>query len=293
MAIGYYEFTVTPADDSITLKSFLRRICGLSARSMKVIRYGGGSISRDGTELRAHDILHSGNIIKVRLPREEPSDIVPIEGDLDILFEDDRLLIVNKPAYMPVHPTKIHQLDTMANIVMYVQQSRGESYPFRALNRLDKDTSGIVILAKDRIAYNMVFSTVKKTYAALCEGIIKQGGTIDLPIGAAPDSKILRCVREDGVQAITHYEPIRAFAHHTLCRVWLDTGRTHQIRCHMSAIGHPLAGDTMYGGSSDLIQRQALHCRSMMLPHPITKELLEITTPYPEDFSLLFQSASP
>ena len=269
MAIGYYEFTVSPTDDGITLKSFLRRICGLSARSMKVIRYGGGSISRNGMELRAHHI------------------------QLDILFEDDRLLIVNKPAYMPVHPTKIHQLDTLANIVIYDQQRRGERYPFRALNRLDKDTSGIVILAKDRIAYNMVFSTVQKTYAAVCEGIITESGTIDLPIGAAPNCKIQRCVREDGVRAITHYEPIRIYDHHTLCRVWLETGRTHQIRCHMSAIGHPLAGDTMYGGSSELIQRQALHCQSITLPHPITKELIKLTTPYPEDFSAIFKSTSP
>ncbi len=286
MPIGYYEFTVTPADDGITLKSFLRRICGLSARSMKVIRYGGGSISCNGTELRAHDILHQSDTVKVRLPREEQSEIVPIEGKLDILFEDDRLLIVNKPPHMPVHPTKIHQLDTLANIVMYDQHKRGESYPFRALNRLDKDTSGIVILAKDRIAYNMVFSTIRKTYAAVCEGIITEGGTIDLPIGAAPDSKIQRCVREDGVRAITHYEPLHAYEHHTLCRVWLETGRTHQIRCHMSAIGHPLAGDTLYGGNLDLFQRQALHCRSVTLPHPITKELIELTAPYPEDFSV-------
>lgn len=293
MSIGYYEFTVTPDNDGITLKSFLRRICGLSARSMKVIRYGGGSISCKDTELRAHDILHDGDVVKVRLPQEKQSEIVPIEGDLDILFEDDRLLIVNKPADMPVHPTKIHQLDTLANIVMYYQQSRGESYVFRALNRLDKDTSGIVILAKDRIAYNMVFSTVKKTYIAVCEGIITESGTIDLPIGAAPDSKIQRCIREDGVQAITHYEPIQTFDHHTLCKVWLETGRTHQIRCHMSAIGHPLAGDTLYGGSLDLFQRQALHCQIITLPHPITKEMIGFTTPYPEDFSVLFKSTSP
>lgn len=289
MPIGYYEFTVTPADDGMTLKSFLRRICGLSARSMKVIRYGGGSISLNKRELRAHDVLQNGDVIKVRLPQEEQSEIVPVEGELDILFEDDRLLIVNKPPYMPVHPTKIHQLDTLANIVMYEQQKRGESYPFRALNRLDKDTSGIVILAKDRIAYNMVFSTVKKTYAAVCEGIITESGTIDLPIGAAPDSKILRCVRDDGSEAITHYEPLRNFARHTLCKVWLETGRTHQIRCHMSAIGHPLAGDTLYGGSLDLFQRQALHCRSVVLPHPITQERIELVTPYPEDFSIVFQ----
>lgn len=289
MSIGYYEFTVTPADDGMTLKSFLRRICGLSARSMKVIRYGGGSISLNKRELRAHDVLQNGDVIKVRLPQEEQSEIMPVEGELDILFEDDRLLIVNKPPYMPVHPTKIHQLDTLANIVMYEQQKRGESYPFRALNRLDKDTSGIVILAKDRIAYNMVFSTVKKTYAAVCEGIITESGTIDLPIGAGPDSKIQRCVRDDGAEAITHYEPLRNFARHTLCKVWLETGRTHQIRCHMSAIGHPLAGDTLYGGSLDLFQRQALHCRSVVLPHPITQERIELVTPYPEDFSIVFQ----
>ncbi len=293
MPIGYYEFTVTSADDGAALKSFLRRICGLSARSMKVIRYGGGSISRNGMELRAHDILHQSDIIQVRLPQEEQSEIVPIEGKLDILFEDDRLLIVNKPPHMPVHPTKIHQLDTLANIVIYDQQRRGERYPFRALNRLDKDTSGIVILAKDRIAYNMVFPTIQKTYAAVCEGIITESGTIDLPIGAAPNSKIQRYVREDGVRAITHYEPIRIYDHHTLCRVWLETGRTHQIRCHMSAIGHPLAGDSLYGGSLDLFRRQALHCRSVTLPHPITKELIKLTAPYPEDFSVRFKPTSP
>ncbi|WP_405341033.1 RluA family pseudouridine synthase [Ruminococcus sp.] len=293
MPIGYYEFTVPPTDNDITLKSFLRRICGLSARSMKVIRYGGGSISRDDTELRAHDILHSGDSIKVRLPQEEQSDIMPIEGTLDILFEDDRLLIVNKPPHMPVHPTKIHQLDTLANIVMFEQERRGERYPFRALNRLDKDTSGIVILAKDRIAYNMVFSTIQKTYVAVCEGIITEGGTIDLPIGATPDSKIQRCVREDGAKAITHYKPIQTFDHHTLCKVWLETGRTHQIRCHMSAIGYPLAGDDLYGGSVDLFQRQALHCRSVTFPHPITKDQIELTAPFPADFSVLFKSTSP
>lgn len=292
MSIGYYEFEVTSADDGIMLKSFLRRKCGLSARSMTVIRYGGGSITCGNRELRARDLLHDGNIIHVRLPREQ-CDIVPIEGELDILYEDDYLLIVNKPAAMPVHPTKRHQLDTLANIVSYYQQQRGEGYTFRALNRLDKDTSGIVVLAKDRIVYRLVFPTIKKTYAAICEGVILQSGTVDMPIGAADDSKIKRCVRDDGAVAVTHYEPVTNDVSHTFCLIRLETGRTHQIRCHMSAIGHPLAGDTLYGGGTALIQRQALHCQSLTFRHPITETTISIETPLPVDFQNVMKLTSP
>lgn len=292
MSVGYYEFTVPSTDDGIMMKSFLRRKCGLSSRSMTVIRYGGGSITRDDRELYARDILHDGDKIIVRLPREE-CEITPIEGDLDILYEDDHLLIVNKPAAMPVHPTKRHQLDTLANIVSYYQQKRGEGYTFRALNRLDKDTTGIVVLAKDRIAYNLVFGKISKTYIAVCEGNIAQGGTIDKPIGSADDSKIKRCVRDDGAVAVTHYEPILRDNGHTLCRIRLETGRTHQIRCHMSFIGHPLAGDSLYGGSTELIQRQALHCQSITFCHPLTEEIIEIETPIPDEFNQVMNITSP
>lgn len=284
MDLGYYEFTVTSVDDSISLKSFLRRKCGLSARSMTVIKYGGGSITCDKKELRAHDIVHESDMIKVQLLREQ-CDIEPIKGKLDILYEDNYLLIVNKPANMPVHPTKRHQLDTLANIVSFYQQSRGESYTFRALNRLDKDTSGCVILSKDRIAYRLVFPTIQKTYYAICEGVITESGTIDMPIGSADESRIKRCVRDDGDPSVTHYEPVASDGKHTLCRVWLETGRTHQIRCHMSAIGHPLAGDTMYGGCDDLIQRQALHCQSVTLCHPVSGKSIHVETPLPKVFS--------
>ena len=292
MAIGYYEFTVRSDDDGVLLKSFLRRKCGLSARSMTVIKYNGGSILRENEALRARDILRDGDLIKVRLPKEQ-CDIAPAEGDLDILFEDNYLLIVNKPPAMPVHPTKRHQYDTLANIVSLYQQSRGESYTFRALNRLDMDTSGCVILAKDRIAYRLVFPTIRKTYYAVCEGVITEGGTIDAPIGSADASRIKRCVRNDGSVAITHYEPVFDDGKHTLCRVWLETGRTHQIRCHMSYLGHPLAGDAMYGGSMELIQRQALHCQSVTLRHPVTDDMIHVKTPLPHDFKSVINSASP
>ena len=236
-----------------------------------------------GKELHAHDTVHSGETVIISLPREH-NDIEAVEGELDILYEDDYLLIINKPAGMPVHPTKIHQLDTLANIVSYYQQSRGEDYTFRALNRLDKDTSGCVILVKDRIAYSLVKPTVRKTYIAVCEGMIQESGTVNAPIALSPDSKIKRCVSAQGAEAITHYQPIRYGKGHTLCELWLETGRTHQIRCHMSSIGYPLAGDDLYGGSLHRIGRQALHCQKVTLTHPVTHEKLQITTDIPKEF---------
>ena len=282
MSLRSYNFKVKPSDDGKTLKTFLRKQIGLSARSMTVLKYSGMGIKRLGKEIRAHDIVRAGDVIDISLP-VDVNDAIPIEGVLDILFEDDRLLIVNKPSGMPVHPVKVHQLDTLANIVAYYQRERGESYTFRALNRLDKDTSGCVIIAKDRIAYSLVLPTVEKLYVAVCEGIISEGGVIDKPISLEQGSVIKRCADNDGDRAVTHYEPIKYGNGHTLCEIWLETGRTHQIRCHMSSIGRPLAGDDMYGGSLDIIQRQALHCKSVSLMHPDSGETITVDTSIPED----------
>lgn len=283
MPLGYYRFTVSHDNGGQTLKTFLRREVGISARSMTVLKYAGMGIMRSGTELKAHDIVSEGDIIEIQLP-PDGIDAEPVEGRLDILFEDDHLLIVNKPYGMPVHPVKVHQLDTLSNIVAYYQKGRGESYTFRALNRLDKDTSGCVIIAKDRIAYSLVQPATEKIYIAVCEGIISESGVIDLPIALERGSKIKRCVRADGDPAVTHYKPVSRGNSHTLCELRLDTGRTHQIRCHMSSIGHPLAGDDMYGGSLRFIQRQALHCRTVSFIHPVTKEKVIIDTEIPEEF---------
>ena len=283
MAVGMFTFTVEAGNDGQNVKTFLRRNCGLTARSMTVLKKSGMGITRCGDLLKAHDVLYAGDRIEIRLP-EEQSEIEPVDGMPPILFEDDRLLAVDKPAFMPVHPVKDHQLDTLANRVSAYQQSRGESYTFRALNRLDKDTSGCVIIAKDRIAYTLTQPTVKKRYFAVCEGIIGESGIIDSPIALEDNSKIKRCVRADGARAVTHYKPIQNGNGHTLCELWLETGRTHQIRCHMSSIGHPLAGDDMYGGSLSFIERQALHCESVSFIHPVTKEAIELHTDIPEDF---------
>ena len=283
MSLGYYKFTVSADNSGQTLKTFLRREVGISARSMTVLKYAGMGITRSGIELKAHDIVYEGDIIEIQLPPDS-NDAEPVEGRLDILFEDDCLLIVNKPYGMPVHPVKVHQLDTLSNIVAYYQQSRGESYTFRALNRLDKDTSGCVIIAKDRIAYSLVQPTVEKKYIAACEGKISESRVIDAPIALEPDSKIKRCISSNGDPAVTHYKPLDCANSHTLCELRLETGRTHQIRCHMSSIGHPLSGDDMYGGSLDYIQRQALHCKTITLIHPVSRDMILIDTDIPDDF---------
>lgn len=290
MSCTLFEFTVGAEHDGLKLRDFLRRGCGITARSMTILKYY-GNITRENEPLKAHDVVHEDDVITLSLPREK-SDITPVEGVLDVLYENAFLLIVNKPFGMPVHPTKVHQTDTLANIVTWYQESRGESYVFRALNRLDKDTSGCVIIAKDRLTYSLVRDSIEKTYVAVCEGIIEDSGTINAPIGLADNSKIKRCVREDGAEAITHYRPITHSNGHTFLELRLETGRTHQIRCHMSHIGHPLAGDDLYGGSRELISRQALHCREVVLIHPFTGERLIITTAIPTEFSAIIKEGA-
>lgn len=287
MSFTCFSFTVTAENDGSTLRTFLRRSCGITARSMTILKYAEG-IFRGDSVIKSHEIVHSGDVITLRLPREK-NEISPVQGSLDILYEDEYLLIVNKPDDMPVHPTKIHQRDTLANIVSFYQHSRGESYTFRALNRLDKDTSGCVMIAKDRLTYSLVKDSIKKVYVAVCEGVITDAGMIDSPIGPEPGSKIKRCIRADGQSAITYYKPIRNDGRHTLLEIWLETGRTHQIRCHMSGIGHPLAGDDLYGGSLNDIPRQALHCQKLSFIHPHTKKPICISTDIPSAFSQILK----
>ena len=286
MCSGSYSFTVGVDSDGMSARNFLRRICGLTARSMTVLKYAEGGITRSGELLRSCDTVHTGDVIDLRLPADV-NDITPVEGELKILFEDDHILVADKPPYMPVHPVKVHQLDTLANIVSYHQAQRGERYAFRALNRIDKDTSGCVIIAKDRLCYAMTLPTVRKEYLAVCEGIINKEGVIDAPIALEPGSKIKRCVCEGGQRAVTHYAPINHSVGYTVLRVRLETGRTHQIRCHMSSIGHPLAGDDLYGGSRERISRQALHCMSVSFIHPVSRDEIRLTADIPSDMAAL------
>ena len=276
------RFIVPDECDGMIARTFLRRRCKVSARIITLLKREKSGILRNGENLRTVDMLRGGDVIILNLPQDK-NEITPTKGDLIIVYEDEYIIAVDKPFGMPVHPTKVHQQDTLANILKYIQEQKGESYTFRAVNRLDKDTSGIVIIAKDKYTATALQNTVNKTYLAVCEGVIESSGTIDTPLKLLDGHTVQRTVASDGKPAVTHYTPIKTDGKHTMLKITLDTGRTHQIRCHMASIGHPLAGDDMYGGSLEFIKRQALHCVSVGFVHPITKENIIIDTELPED----------
>lgn len=237
--------------------------------------------------------------IKVLLDMEEDrSNIVPTKMDLDIIYEDEWLLILNKGANTPIHPSQMHYTDSLSNGVSYYFDKIGLKKKIRPVNRLDKDTSGIVIFAKNEyiqecLVKQMKQNIFKKKYIAIVEGILKnKSGTINLPIARKDDSIIEREVNLDGTgdDAITHYEVIEEMDNMSVVRILLETGRTHQIRVHFSYIGHPIIGDTLYGNSSKYISRQALHAYRVSFIHPITKKLMNFTCNLPQDMErrLLF-----
>lgn len=284
------KFIVPPEYDRHIAKHFLKGYCGISTRMITRLKREKDGILMNGKILRTVDLVEAGAEVVINLPEEEPSFIEPIEGRLDIIYEDEFLLAVNKPPFMPVHPAKQHQTDTLANIVAYYAKQKGESYVFRAHNRLDRNTSGIVLIAKDKFTINKFKNNVHKKYFALTHGKITENGTIKAPIGLCDDSKIIRHVLTEGAPAITHYSVISGCDEFSFISLVLETGKTHQIRCHMSHLGHPLLGDDLYGGSLEMINRQALHCGEISFIHPVTEEKISITTELPEDMKIIINT---
>lgn len=241
--------------------------------------------------------LKIGDLISIVLDFEEEYDnIVPLKSNLNIIYEDNYLLVVNKPSNMPVHPSCNHFEDSLSNIVKYYFDCIGLKRKIRIVNRLDKDTSGIVIFAKNEyiqesLIQQMKNNTFKKEYLAILNGILeKNSDIISAPIARKENSIIERCVNfETGDIAITHYDLIKTINNkYSLVHFVLETGRTHQIRVHSAYIGHPILGDTLYGSSSNLINRQALHAQKVSFIHPITEKIMILEAPLPEDMRIFF-----
>ncbi len=274
------KFIVGEEYDGITVQSFLRKQCGVSARLLTRLKRTENGITSNGKHIRSVDILHFGDALELKMP-EDTSRIIPVEMPLNIVYEDSELIVFDKPPFMPVHPVRDHQLDTLANGAAYYGMSKGEAYTFRAVNRLDRNTSGLVLAAKGSYAATFLAGNVSKLYTALCEGELYGSGTISSPIRLKPGHTIQRETGEGGVSAVTHWRSIRVKNGHTYSELRLETGRTHQIRVHMSSIGHPLAGDDMYGGSLKYFNRQCLHCGSISFIHPVTKERMTLNAGEP------------
>lgn len=221
--------------------------------------------------------------------KEDNSNIIPKEMNLDIIYEDNWLLVINKPAGITIHPSILHFDNSLSNGVRFYFDKIGLNKKIRPVNRLDKDTSGLVIFAKceyiqECLSLQMKEGIFEKEYLCLVSGTFNQkAGTINLPIARKEGSIMERCIGEKGKQAITHYKVLKEFENYSLVQCTLETGRTHQIRLHMTTVGHPLLGDTLYGTSSPLISRQALHSYKIKFIHPITKKELELTAKIPQD----------
>ena len=240
--------------------------------------------------------LHVGDELIIKLPEEgdhSSTQIIPMDVPLDVVYEDEDILVINKPAGMSIHPSLHHYEDSLANAVAGYYAARGESIVFRCVNRLDKNTTGLTIIAKNALA-SAVLNTqgknreIHRTYRCIVEGSIQDAGVVDAPIGRVGDSVILRQVDpENGQRALTHYTPLLEANGYTLLECTLETGRTHQIRVHMNHIGHPLPGDYLYHPVFDRIDRQPLHSYRLTFTHPITGEAMDFTAPMPKDMEEL------
>lgn len=217
-------FSVPDECDNMLAQRFLRDKCGLSARIITRLKREKDGILMDGKILRTIDCVQSGKTVSIAIP-DEKCEIEPTKGTLDIRYEDEHFLVVNKPHSMPVHPVKQHQSDTLANIVSYYCSQNGKPFVFRAINRLDKDTSGLVLITKNRFTANAVKNKTHKVYYALCEGEINIEGVVDKPMDLRDDSKMVRIVRDDGMKAVTHYKPLVATKdiYVTLGSPWVPT----------------------------------------------------------------------
>lgn len=278
------SYTVPAEFDGVQAQVFLKSR-GISRRVLTALKRSGG-LTRGGGTLRTVDAVHAGEVITLQLDGGETSVAANPELSADIVYEDEDVVVFNKPPFMPVHPSQRHHDDTLANLFA----ARYPGLPFRPINRLDRNTSGLCVCAKNQFAAAALSGSISKVYYAITDGT-PPGDTVDAPIGRLGDSVIERCVTPDGKPAVTHFRKI-AGERRALLRITLETGRTHQIRVHMAHIGFPLCGDDMYGGDCTAISRQALHCGEVKFTLPVSGERITISAPLPEDMAAILDGTN-
>ncbi len=295
------EYIVSKDDDGRLLKYVLKSSMNISTRLLNKLK-AQNKISLNGVSVKVIEKVHEGDLVSVQLELEEENeDIIPQDIPLNIIYEDECLLVLNKQPGIVVHPTVYHPDGTIANGIVHYLRKRGIIKKVRPVSRLDRDTSGVIIFAKNQYAQEMLIQQMQqghfeKHYIGVVHGIPNgKSGTIDLPIDRKPGSIMERHIASTGARAITHFEVEKTFFSHNAAklRFKLETGRTHQIRVHSKAIGHPLFGDTLYSDICDtFISRQALHSNVTKIIHPITQKGLEFVAPCPDDINRLLEILS-
>ena len=311
MTEQYYtplSYTIAPEDEGMKVGTVLERRLGISRKLMSRLKLTEQGIRLNGERVFTSIKVKSGDVISCAMEQETSDDIMPQAMPLDILYEDDHLLLINKRAGMIVHPTHGHYTGTLANGVVQHWLERGERVRFRPVHRLDQDTSGVVAIAKNpyvhqQLSMQMQRGEVEKQY---CAFVVKRPqpdqGTVDAPIDRDPEQPHVRIVTETGYPSVTHYETIRTYnSGAARISLRLETGRTHQIRVHMQHMGCPLIGDPMYGDhaaeasigihpAGQELGRQALHAERLAFRHPWTGEAMTFVAPLPEDLQQLEQT---
>lgn len=282
------EYLIEEKDDGKTAANFLRRDKQFSYALIVKLRHSPESIKLNGTPIRTIDRIKSGELLTVEIPEREGFDEPNYDISVPVIYEDEDIIVFDKPPHMPVHPSKSHQTDTLANYY-------AAHYPcskFRVIGRLDMDTSGVVVVAKNiHSAAVLTDAQMKKEYIAIAEGIPESlYGVIDEPIDDSDPSACRRFVGENGKSSYTEYEVIAKGNNIFAAKVMPKTGRTHQIRVHFSYLGYPLCGDELYGGKRDIIDRQALHRTKISFEHPITKEKMSFSSELPQDMKKIFDT---
>lgn len=289
-------FKVNQIEDGLKLREYLKGVQNFSSRLTKQAAIQ-GRIKVNKRVVKLNYVLKEGDIVEFEVEKEESQNIEPEKIDLDIAYEDADLIVINKSPGIVVHPTKSYPSGTLANGLLYYFREKGENTIVRLVSRLDMDTSGLIIIAKNQfshmsLARDMQQDSFEKSYLAIIHGNMKEtSGTINLPIYRDEEVGIRRVIDERGQVSITHYEVIESFNKGDLVKLTLETGRTHQIRVHLSHLGYPIYGDLLYGteDDSEFIGRQALHAYKLSFPHPRTREVISIETDLPEDMKNLIE----
>ena len=281
------EFTVTKDLDGTEIKYILYKNLELSSKLIRKLKTYDDGILLNNKKATVREKVHSGDILLLNIRDEASLNIVPNDIPLDIIYEDEDILAVNKPHNMPTHPSQNHYEGTLANGVMNYYKDK--DFVFRAVNRLDRDTTGLVLIAKNRYSSELFCRQIRsgdiqKIYLAICHGVPDNTlGEIEAPIKRKQDSVITRIVADDGQYAKTDYEVLKSENGFSLVKLMPKTGRTHQIRVHMSHIGHPLYSDFIYGKEIEG-ERTRLHCSELTFYHPVKGEMMTLNAPVPDDF---------
>lgn len=298
------DWQVKSVDNEKMLRDWIHENIRLSGKMLKYLKYQNDGILVNGQRCTVRRVLQTGDIVTLALSDTSPaSELLPVDIPLDILYEDSELVVPSKPPQMPTHPSHNHHDDTLANALAYRYAELGVPFVFRPINRLDRDTSGAVLVARNKfsaglLSRSMQRGEIRKTYLAVLEGVLNTDeGVIEHPLHRTAESIIVREIcspdTPDAETARTEFRVLARSKNCTLAEAKPITGRTHQLRVHFASLGHPICGDQLYGIPNGRIGRQALHAKDLTFPHPVTEQPLFISAPIPDDMQKLIDAEFP